>query len=140
MLQGAFLVLHCRTSKRILAVVETDDKPEWSKEKGQLSFPGGTLEPNEEVLSGLMREILEETGLVLTGECSPIYRQHYLIVGNTGVHARIHVFYADVPEELPVSTRNAYWVSIDNILSPDSKKIRPFITREVFEIAFNSSR
>lgn len=45
---------------KILLTVRTNDLP---THKGQISFPGGSLEPGEDALTGALREAHEEVGL-----------------------------------------------------------------------------
>ena len=54
------------------------------------SPPGGVIAPGEEVRLGLAREILEETGLMVTGWEGPIYKADAVAV-DLGWHLRAEV-------------------------------------------------
>ena len=42
-------------------------------------FPGGHLEENESLNSGLIREVKEETGITLTGKLEPFFAIKYFL-------------------------------------------------------------
>lgn len=46
---------------------------------GTFQFPGGHIEPNESLSEALIREIKEETGIILKGEYDPKYAIKYYL-------------------------------------------------------------
>ena len=96
------------------------------------STPGGVVEPGEEVIDGLVREVIEETGLRVTQWRGPVYSVETIAPG-MGWHLRVAVYEAllwegdlgiDDPDGIVVDARfvpprhaavhlaeNARWVS-----------------------------
>lgn len=58
------------------------------------SPPGGVVEPGEDVLDGLTREVAEETGLTVTTWRGPVYEVHGEAL-ELGWRLRVEVWWAD---------------------------------------------
>jgi 8-oxo-dGTP diphosphatase len=57
------------------------------------STPGGVVEPGEAIVDGLSREVVEETGLTVSGWSGPVYRVE-TVAAEMGWHLTVEVFHA----------------------------------------------
>ncbi|GLW74827.1 hypothetical protein Kpho02_71240 [Kitasatospora phosalacinea] len=82
---------------------------------GLWEIPGGSLDPDEDPLSGAARELAEETGL--TGlDLGYLHAADF--VGRTGLRARQFAFTATVPDGTPVvlTEHDAHrWAPLDDL-------------------------
>jgi 8-oxo-dGTP diphosphatase len=111
--------------------------------KGEWSLPGGALELGETLQQGVVREVLEETGLevvpdgivevfdrIVQDDGSGRVRYHYVLVD----------FVCHVTRGTPLGgsdAREARWVARDELREPGEYRLAPF-TVKVIEKAFNS--
>lgn len=112
---------------RVLAIRRRDN--------GKWEPPGGTLEPNEEVLEGLRREVLEETGLTikdpqLTGVYKNMTRSIVALVfrckyeGVPRVTAEVDDLRWMTPDEITEALDPAYACRLLDALESKSPAIR----------------
>lgn len=94
--------------------------------------PGGKLERNEQPLAGIIREILEETGIVLAASAMSYVLQVYLVPPE-GKPYSLHIFRTqlnELPNTIALDTREhqSYaWVTPEEALTyrlvPGSKQL-----------------
>lgn len=75
-----------------------------------IQFPGGHLEENESLSNGLKREVLEETGIVLSGSYEPFFAikyflKDYPVIGN---NRSIEIYYFYVFTDEKYNLENVY--------------------------------
>ena len=75
-----------------------------------IQFPGGHLEENESLSGGLKREVLEETGIVLSGSYEPFFAikyflKDYPVIGN---NRSIEIYYFYVFTDEKYNLENVY--------------------------------
>lgn len=112
--------------------------------KGEWSLPGGALELGETLQQGVVREVLEETGLIVVPagivevldritreESSGQIRYHYVLVDFV-----CHVAGGDLVEGSDAD--EVRWVGREELLGPGEYRVAP-ITVRVIEKAFAMS-
>ncbi|MCS7222305.1 MAG: CoA pyrophosphatase [Anaerolineae bacterium] len=72
---------HCAVRNGTLCLVLTQRSEKVSNHQGQISFPGGSMEPGETAVAAALREAWEElriptAALEVIGELSPLYIPH----------------------------------------------------------------
>lgn len=77
---------------------------------GTIQFPGGHLEEGESLKEGLKREILEETGILLTQDYEPFFAikyflKDYPVIGN---NRSIEIYYHIIYTEEKFNLENIY--------------------------------
>jgi 8-oxo-dGTP pyrophosphatase MutT (NUDIX family) len=81
--------------------------------------PGGRINPEEPILEGLQREIIEETGLVVkVGDVMGVYESFSNIKGEDCHIVRVYyVAYLETIEEVNLSTDHDFceWVSLEDL-------------------------
>jgi len=84
-----------------------------NKRAGTWELPGGTLAPKEDLISGLIREVKEETGL----DIFVISKLKTRIIKKETGNVKMHVFYT-TSEDIEVKTDKEHsffkWVDIEN--------------------------
>ena len=106
---------------RILLVQRAhDDK----RNPGMWEFPGGKIDANEDLTQGVVREIYEETGLMIQAESSVGHIEHELVAsGRYDGYLYVALFYAArrLSGELAISFEHAdaVWEKPEDILSRD---------------------
>ncbi len=130
----------------LAAVIERDGRFLLVEEEKQgrlvLNQPAGHLEEGESLLDGVIREVLEETGLPFSPEgVVGIYR--YLSPGNGITYLRIAV-HGSVPAALHPMPRDpdiirCHWLRLDELRGRAEQLRSPMVTR-VFEEYLAGSR
>jgi 8-oxo-dGTP pyrophosphatase MutT (NUDIX family) len=67
---------------------------------GRWALPGGGLHRGEEPLAGVIREVHEETGIVL--QPAQMQSLGVELYRNHGIHFQCHYFAVELPEQLPL--------------------------------------
>lgn len=77
-----------------------------------IQFPGGHLNPNEDLINGLKREIEEETGLILTANYEPFFHLKRFIKDKVNTnHRLIEIYYYPIFTDEPYNQNN---LNLDN--------------------------
>jgi A/G-specific adenine glycosylase len=96
---------------------------------GLWEFPGGKVEPGEELPAGLLREIREELGTdVLVGEAFGVYKHAY-----THFRVTLHAFISSLngEEPQPLEASELRWVALQDLAQFPMGKIDRQISRRL---------
>lgn len=109
---------------RVLLTVRSSDLP---THQGQISFPGGSLEPGESVTQAALREAWEEVGLDpesvrVLGELDDVFTP-----------ARFHV--TPVLARVPAQPRLTLTAEVAQLLTPTLSELRDALTRYDHRVA-----
>ncbi len=118
--QSAVLALLAPTAEGAASVLITLRSEGLNTHKGQLSFPGGRIEPNEHVTDAALRETHEEVGVPpqavrILGALSPLY----IPPSRSLVHPVVGVL--DQPHTLipsPHEVQEAFWLPLAALAEP----------------------
>ena len=124
--QGAICLLECHRRWLLLQNISGDDHGDlWGA-------PGGKLERDEQPLAGVIRELFEETGIVLAASAMSYLLQVYLVPPE-GKPYSLHIFrtkLSELPNKIILDTREhqSYaWVTPEEArtypLVPGSKQL-----------------
>lgn len=92
----------------------------------KLDLAGGTIEPNEDILDGLTREILEETGLEIHKNHAHLAYTNTTIVDGKSM-SRLYFIVQDTSKsEIVMSEEHdrAYWLSLDEAIDQNDHPIQ----------------
>jgi phosphatase NudJ len=131
----------------VAAVIEKDGKylmVEEHDQHGNLIYnqPAGHLEPNEDILQAMIREVYEETGLAF--EPVELIGTYLLESERTGKSYLRFCFSGKIPEDQPLDPQDsdiiqAVWMTLEEIIEK-RKHWRSDIVRECLEDYENGHR
>ncbi len=102
-----------------------------SHNAGLWEFPGGKVDPGEELVNGLKREVLEETGLIIVPNMSIAHVESEIVrVGKYAGRLYVQLFYSAVTHagQLKISGEHsaAWWDESNRVadrdLTPESRR------------------
>src|SRR3989338_610927 len=118
---------------RVLVVERPLDKPCG----GYLEFPGGKVEPNEDVLEGLKRELKEELGYEAA---TPFFPLTFFVVPLLDKEHVVLGYYTKIKEpfkpQLLEGQRSYQWATFEELemlpVVPQNKAILPFLKNTLY--------
>lgn len=105
---------------------------EWQQGRVRFNQPAGHLEPNESIVAGAERELLEETGLALKLEQGVAIYQ--FVAPDNGTHFVRFTFCVQVPAALATNPQDpdgdiirCHWLTLDEIAALGEQLRSPMI-------------
>lgn len=111
-LKGAGALIYCRTTHRYLFLLRN------GRQSGSWGLVGGKIEPNESIVNGLMREMIEELGgFIKDAKLIPI-EKFTSDSNNFEYHTYVIKVDAEFVPELNGEHRGYCWVPLDDYPKP----------------------